>query len=299
MDWLNFHHLLYFWTVAREGSITAACDVLSLAPSTISGQIRQLEESLGQPLFRKAGRGLTLTEFGTHIYRYAEEIFTVGHELMDFVQGRPVGGPVRFEVGVTEVVPKLVVRKIIEPALKLEGGVHLVVREGHIDELLADLTMHHLDLVLTDAPVGPETHVKAFNHLLGECGVGIFGARDVLDSLEGLFPSSLHGAPMLMPTGDAVHRRLLDQWLDRRELHPRIIGEFQDAAQLQSFGAHGHGLFPAPLNVRADLEEQFEVELLGVVDGIHEKFYAITIARTVKHPSIVTLFEAAREHMFD
>ena len=297
MDWLNYHHLLYFWVVAREGSITAACETLRLAPSTVSGQLRQLEESMGQKLFRKSGRNLALTDFGTQVFRYADEIFSIGRELMDFVHGRPVGGPVRLDVGVTEVVPKLVVRKIVEPAMRLDAGVHLTIREGHNDELFADLAMHHLDIVITDTPAGPDTRVRVYNHLLGECGVAIFAAPELGVAAED-FPSCIHEAPILLPTANAVLRRLLDSWFDTRKIYPRLIAEFQDAAQLKSFGEHGYGVFPAPDVVAEEIERQYGVVKLGVLEGIREKFYAVSIERKLEHPAVVALIESARDQIF-
>ncbi len=298
LEWLNYHHLLYFWTVAREGSVTAACEELRLAPSTVSGQIHQLEDSLGQKLFQRSGRNLVLTDFGHNVFRYADEIFTIGRELMDFVHGRPVGGPIRLDVGVTEVVPKLVVRKLIEPGLEHEEGVHLTIREGHSDELLADLALHHLDVVITDAPAGPDTRVRAFNHLLGECDVAVFGTDDLADIVGDDFPASLHGVPILLPTSNAVLRRLLDQWFDQRDIHPMVVAEFQDAAQLKSFGEHGMGVFPAPDVVADEIERQYAVRKIGVFEGIREKFYAVSVERKLKHPCVVALFEAARGETF-
>lgn len=298
MNWLNYHHLLYFWTVAREGSITAACEVLRLAPSTVSGQLRQLEDAFGQELFHRSGRRLILTDFGNHVVRYADDIFAIGRELVDFAHGRPTSGPVRLVVGATEVLPKLVVRKLIEPALALEQGVHLTIREGHSDELLADLALHHLDVVLTDAPAGPDSRLRVFNHLLGECDVALFGTDELAQRVGDDFPAALDGLPILMPTGDAVLRRMLSHWFDHRDLHPVIVAEFQDAAQLKSFGAHGLGVFPAPDVVADEIERQYGVRKLGVFEGISEKFYAVTVERKVRHPSLVALFDAAHQDTF-
>lgn len=299
MEWLNYHHLLYFWTVAREGSITAACEVLRLAPSTVSGQLKQLEESLGNELFHRSGRNLVLTDFGHHVFRYAEDIFTIGRELLEFTHGRPTSGPIRLDVGVTEVVPKLVVRKLLAPALDLEKGVHLTVREGHTDELLADLALHHLDLVLTDAPAGQHTRVKVYNHLLGECPAALFGTPELAERVRDGFPKSLDGVPMMLPTSDAILRRQLSHWLDKRDLHPIIVAEFQDAAQLNAFGEIGLGVFAAPEILADDIEAKYGVKKIGVFEGISEKFYAISVERKIRHPSIVALFDAAHNDPFD
>ncbi len=290
MNWLNYHHLLYFWTVARCGSITEACEELSLAPSTVSGQIQKLEESFGQELFKRSGRNLVLTDFGQHVYRYAEDIFSIGRELMDFAAGRAVGGPVRLDVGVTEVVPKLVVKELLAPVLDIELT-HLTVREGHTDELLSDLALHHLDIVLTDSPVGPDSRIRAFNHLLVETGAGLFAAPSLAAELEADFPQSLDGAPFLMPTQNAVLRRLLEHWFEQRGIRPRVVGEFQDAAQLKSFGQAGFGAFPAALSISSEIERQYGVRLVGTFDGVQEKFYAISVERKVTHPAVVGLLK--------
>lgn len=288
-EWLNYHHLLYFWTVARTGSVTAASEELRLAPSTISGQIHQLEDVFEQKLFRRSGRSLVLTEFGQVVFRYADEIFNIGRELMNFVQGRAVGGPLRLHVGVTEVVPKLVVRKLLEPVIAMEDEVHLIISEGHTDELVADLVRHHLDIAITDAPVGPESAVRTFNHLLSESGIGIFGTTELARDVREGFPESLDGVPFLLPTSTAVVRRILEQWFDSLGIYPKLIGEFQDAAQLKTFGESGLGLFPAPLLVADQIEGQYEVSRIGVAQGVREKFYAVSIEKKERNPAVLAL----------
>ncbi len=298
MEWLNYHHLLYFWNVAREGSITAACKRLKLAPSTVSGQLAQLEASFERSLFKRSGRTLTLTPFGHQVLRYADEIFTTGQELIDFVHGRPVAGPIRFDVGVTEVVPKLVVRRLIEPALEQEVGVHLVVREGGSDELLADLALHHLDVVITDVAAGPDARIRAFNHLLGESDIALFAEPGLAARLADGFPRSLGGAPMLLPTAETVLRRQLDLFFDRHELHPMVIAEFQDMAQLKSFGEHGLGAFAAPDVIADDIVRQHHVRRVGTLEGLREKYYAVAVERKLKHPCLVALWDRARTELF-
>lgn len=212
MDQLNFHHLLYFWTVAREGSILAACRKLLVSQPTVSTQLRTLERTLGQPLFRRRGRRLELTEMGHVALRYAEEIFTLGRELTDTFKGQPTGRAQRFMVGVVDAVPKLIAYRLLEPALRLPEGVELVCQEGKAEKLLADLAVHELDIVLSDSPVGPSVHVRAFSHLLGESPIGVYGPQPQAKTLRKRFPRCLAEVPLLLPAETCVTRRALNQW---------------------------------------------------------------------------------------
>lgn len=294
MEWINYHHLLYFWTVVREGSLKAAGEKLRLAPSTVSGQIHQLEDVLGQALFDRSGRALELSEFGREVYRYAEEIFTVGQELLSFVQGHATGGPLRLRVGVTMIVPKLIVRRILAPVFELERDVHLFVHEGTVDELVGDLASHHLDVLLTDAPVGLQGSVRTFNHLLFESPIGLFGTSELADAYGPGFPDSLEGAPMLLPTTDVVTRREIDQWFASIGVYPRVLIESQDAAQTKAFGEAGLGLFPAPAVIAAEIERRYGPRMVGPAGPVVERFYAVSVERKFKHPAVVALYEHAR-----
>ena len=227
MEWLNYHHLLYFWLVAREGGVAQASARLHLAPPTLSGQIRALENALGEKLFAKQGRKLVLTETGRVVYGYADEIFTLGRELMDTIKGRPTGRPVRLTVGIADVVPKLIARRLLEPARHFKEPVRLVCREDKPDQLLAELALHNLDVVIADSPVGPGSAVRAFNHLLFECGISFFGTSKLAEAHRSGFPRSLDGAPILLPTANSNLRRLLDQWFSDQQIRPAIAGEFR------------------------------------------------------------------------
>ena len=298
MDWLNYHHLLYFWTVAHEGSITAASKRLNLAPSTISGQLAQLESGFERQLFKRAGRTLVLTPFGQQVLRYADEIFTTGQELMDYVKGRPTVGPIRLDVGVTEVVPKLVVRRLLAPVLRHEKGVHLTIREGRAEELVSDLALHHLDVVITDAPLGASARIRAFNHRLGASPIALFATPELAAGLVDDFPDSLDSTPILMPTRETVLRRQIELFFDRRDIRPMVVAEFQDMAQLKSFGEEGLGVFPAPEVIAPDITRQHQVVQVGVFDGIREEYYAVSVERKLKHPCVVALYDVAREDLF-
>ena len=298
MEWLNYHHLLYFWTVAREGSIVRACRKLNLAQPTVSGQLRLLEESLGEKLFRKAGRGLALTDVGQVAFRYADEIFGLGRELQDVLQGRPRGRPRRLLVGVSDVLPKLVAYRVLRPALEMAEPVQLVCDEGTPERLLVELAEHRLDVVLSDSPVTSAVPVRAFNHLLGSCSVTLFAARRLAARYRRGFPSCLDGAPFLIPMEGSSLRRSLEQWFDSEKIRPRLVGEFKDGALLATFGQAGAGVFAAPSAIEKEVTDLYKVAAIGRIESITERFYAITVERKLKHPAVVTISEAARETLF-
>jgi len=297
MEWLNYHHLLYFWMVAREGTVTGAARELRLAPSTVSEQLRRLEESLGQPLFKKSGRNIVLTDVGRTVFRYADEIFTLGRELMDFVHGRQMER-LHLHVGLSMVVPKQVALRLLEPTLAIEDQrIHLVCREGRTEDLLADLALHHLDVVITDVPLGPDSRIRAFNHLLGECGVVAMACPDVVERYRDNFPQSLDRAPVLLPTTDSVLRRQLDRWFHDNNIHPEIVAEFDDNALLKVFGQRGLGVFFIPEFVATDVEVQYNVRTIAQVGQLTERFYAVSVQRQLRHPGVVAISESARHSL--
>ena len=294
VDWVNYQHLLYFWVVAREGSIRRACEELHLAQPTISGQLRKLEKSLGVRLFRRVGRGLELTDDGQVVLRYANDIFALGRELSGALKGRATGRPLRFTVGVPDVLPKLVVYRLLEPALQLDEPMELICYEGKLEGLLAELAAHHLDLVLADAPVGPQSRVRAFNHPLGACGVTIYATPELQGKHTADFPQSLDGAPMLLPTSNTTLRRQLDQWFEANAMRPRIKGEFEDSGLLKAFGQTGLGMFPGPTAIEAEITRQYDVGVVGRIMDVREAYYAISVERRLKHPAILAIAKAAR-----
>ena len=297
LDSLNFHHLRYFWVVAREGGLVPAGRLLRLSHPTLSTQIHQLEERLGEKLFTKVGRRLALTEVGRVAYRYADEIFGLGRELVDVVQGRGGQGPARLDVGVVDALPKLVAQRLLQPALELPEPVRLTCHEGTFAGLLADLAQHELDLVLADSPVPTGSPIRAHHHLLGETAVGLFGVPSLARALRPGFPESLDGAPMLLPVEHLTLRRALDQWLEARGLRPKVVAEFADGALLMVFGGEGTGLFPAPLAAAAEIERQYGVKLVGPVDGVTERFYAISMERRLQNPAVLAISRAAHESL--
>lgn len=294
---INYQHLRYFWVVAREGTITRATRHLHLTQPAISAQLKKLERSLGEKLFEKSGRNLVLTEAGKVVLRYADEIFALGQELTETLGGRPTGKPMRFRVGIAEVVPKLLIQRLLAPLLRLKPPIHLVVQEARQDRLLVDLAAHELDMVLTDAPV-TNGRSTIFNHPLGECGVTVFGTPALAAALRSGFPASLQGAPMLVPTPNAALRRALDDWFETEGVHPHITAEIEDSAVLKVFGQSGAGVFAAPSAIEAEIRRQYRVVVIGRLNEIRERFYAITAERRIKHPAVLVVTETARDRLF-
>ena len=298
MDWLNYHHLLYFWTVVREGTIARAGEKLHLGQPAISTQLRRLEESLGHKLFQKSGRTLELTETGRLIYRYADEIFSLGHEMLDTLKGRPTGKPQRFVVGVVDVVPKLIAKRLLEPALQLPEPLRLICKEDSLERLLSELALHNMDLVLSETPVTGAMKFRAYNHLLGESAVAVFGTKELARKYRKGFPKSLDGAPFLLQGRASTLRRSLETWFDSNGLRPLIRGEFDDSALLKVFGQAGEGLFASPSVIQDEICRQHEVEVLGELPSLCEHFYAISAERRLKHPAVVAISESARSDIF-
>lgn len=293
MDWLNYHHLLYFWLVAREGGVAKAAAKLRLAHPTVSGQIHALEDALGEKLFEREGRRLALTEMGRVVFGYADEIFSLGRELLDTVKGRPTGRPLRLVVGIADMVPKLVAKRLLDPARALPDPLRIVCREDKADRLVAELAAGGLDVVLTDTPV-PGGHRKTFNHLLGETEVALFATAPLAARYRRGFPASLDGAPMLLPGEGSSLRRSLDAWLEANGLRPTIEAEFDDTALLKAFGQDGVGIFPAAVAIEAEVRRQYDVELVGRVPDVREAYYAISAERRLVHPAVVAISTAAR-----
>lgn len=298
MNWLNYHHLLYFWMVAKEGSISKAAQRLHLAQPTLSSQIQKLEKTIGLKLFDRVGRSLVLTDTGHMAYRYAEEIFSLGRELTEAIQGAPSRDVLKLTVGVPDVLPKLVVYRLLKPAIEFGERVQLVCYEGKLNELLADLALHRLDIVLADTPIAPSAHVRAFNHLLGESGITIFGTPSHAKKYRRRFPRSLHGAPMLLPTQNTTLRRAMEQWFESEEIRPLVVHEFEDSAVLKVFGQHGEGVFAAPTAIEGEITRQYRVRVIGQIPDIKERFYAISVERRLKHPAVVEISKAARSELF-
>ena len=295
---VNYKHLRYFWMVAKEGSIVRAGELLHLTPQTISGQLSLLEQALGVKLFAKSGRNLMLTEDGRAVLSYADEIFQLGTELEDRVKRRSGGPTPSFLVGVADMVPKLIAYQVLDPALKLPEPVRMICAQDNLESLLANLAIHKLDLVLADSPVSPGLNLRLFNHLLGECGATFFGTKALADSCGSNFPEALSGVPLLLPTTSSAMRLELDAWLERKDVHPLVVGEFDDSALMKTFGQAGAGVFFAPTAIERKVVSQHQVEILGRTEELRFRYYAISAERRLRHPAVVAISARARNLIF-
>ncbi|WP_373649624.1 transcriptional activator NhaR [Schlesneria sp. DSM 10557] len=299
MNQLNYQHLFYFWTVAREGTISKACKVLFLTQPTISAQLRSLERAAGAKLFDRVGRHLVLTETGHVVYRYAEEIFSLGRELQHTLKGKVPGQARRLVVGIADVLPRLIAYQLLEPVLSLPEPVQLICHDDKTEKLLARLAINELDVVLSDVPASPFVNVRAFNHSLGECGVSLMASADLASRFRRGFPKSLNGAPFLLPMEGSSLRRSLEQWFDEQEIRPTIRGQFGDCDLFEVFGAVGMGIFAVPSVVEKNVIEQHHVKVLARIASIKERFFAISLEKRLKHAAVVAITDSARRRLSD
>lgn len=298
MEWLNYHHLLYFWTVAREGTIAQACKKLHLTQPTISSQLRLLERSLDAKLFDRVGRNLVLTAVGRSVYRYADEIFSLGRDLCSSLKGRPSKHGLRLEVGVADVLPRWVVGRLLEPVLQPGRDVQVICHDDKTERLMSRLALNELDVVLSDIPAGPLVKVRAHNHLLGECGVLFFVAKKLAAKYRHHFPKSLDGAPFIMPMEGTALRRSLDEWFDKHGIQPIVNAEVSDCDMLEVFAQIGAGIVVVPAVIEQRIRLQFQLQLVGRVEAIREKYFAITTERKLKHPGVIAISTTARRNLF-
>jgi LysR family transcriptional regulator, transcriptional activator of nhaA len=297
---MNFKHLHYFWVTAKAGGIVKASEQLHLTPQTLSGQIKLLEERLGRELFRKAGRKLELTDDGRIALRYADEIFALGHELENELRAqRRAGKPVQdFRVGIADALAKTVAYRLLEPSLHLADPVRLICVEGQFNDLMAQLALHKLDLVITDEPLTSRLSVKAFNHPLGSSAMSFYASPGLRATLRGPFPACLNDAPMLVPGGTSSVRPQFEAWLTRHDLHPRVVGEFNDGALMKAFGREGGGVFLSPSVCEDETSGQYGVEIIGRTSEISEHFFAVSAERRITHPAVAAITNAARVELF-
>jgi LysR family transcriptional regulator, transcriptional activator of nhaA len=294
---INYKHLQYFWTVAKEGSIVKAAARLGVTSQTISGQISLLEGQLGKSLLTPKGRGLVLTDAGRQALVYADQIFMLGERLQrDFAQ-REETPRLMLAVGATDSIPKLVMFRVLESAMALAVPVHLNCHEGELDDLLAELALHKLDMVLTDQAV-PSGSTRLFSHLLGEAAMSVYGTQQLIDRYHEGFPASLNGAPMILPTLNTAIRARLDQWFEQHEIRPRVVGEFEDSSLLKTFGRSGLGLFPALTVLANDIADEYRAQCLGDLVDLRAQFYLISTERRIKHPAVEAIRNISAHTLF-
>jgi len=298
MRHLNYNHLQYFWAVGREGSVVKAAEILHLTPQTISGQLKLLEESVGQPLFDRVGRRLVLSEMGNVVMEYAEEIFAIGAELSQVVRGQKSAGHSVLSVGVVSSMPKLIAERIIAPSLIDDEPLRIRCHEASLEQLLGELAVHRLDLVLSDQPMPQGLSLRAFNHRLGESGLAFFCQRSKARHYRAKFPDSLDEAPMLLPSQHSALRRRMEEWFDSINIVPQVVGEFDDSALLKAFGEAGAGLFAAPTVIENEICKMYSMSVIGRTDSVSEQFYAISPERRIKHPSVARITDTARTGLF-
>ena len=289
MEWLNYHHLRYFWTVAKEGSLSRAATKLHVSQPSISEQIRELEAALGEKLFRRQGRNNVLTDVGQIVFGFAEEIFALGREIMNAVKQRPGAKTLRLYVGVVDSFPKLVTNEILKPVFSLPQTVHVICREGKMEDLLAQLAAHRLDIVLADEPPSSSVSFKTFNHPLGESGVTFCAEKRLAARLKRNFPKSLHDAPALMPTENTALRRALESWFRQQGVQPRVIAEFEDLALMKVMAVEGRGFIALPTVAAVAALEHLGFHTVGYTDKCRVQFHAITAERRINHPAVTTI----------
>jgi LysR family transcriptional activator of nhaA len=296
---MNFKHLHYFWAAARAGGVMRAGEQLHITPQTLSGQIKLLEERLGCALFRKSGRRLELTDEGRVALGYADQIFGLGAEMEAAIgQARSGGKSLDCRVGIADSVPKAIAYRLLEPALQAREHVRLICHEGKFEDLLAQLAVQRLDLVIADEPMNRQMSVKAFNHPLGTTAMSFFCTAALKQVLKGRFPSNLDGAPMLVQGSSSAMRRRMELWFADKQLRPRTVGEFDDAALMKAFGREGRGVFMSPTVLEAETCEQYGVKVLGRTAELVEEFFAVSVERRIKHPCVAAITQAARSRLF-
>lgn len=297
MEWLNYHHLRYFWTVAKEGSLSRAAQKLHVSQPSISEQIRELESALGEKLFRREGRNNKLTDAGQMVLGFADEIFALGGEMMNAVQHRPGSKTLRFHVGVVDSFPKLVTNEILKPVFSLPQAVHLICREGKMEDLLAQLAAHRLDLVLADEPPSSSASFKTFNHPLGDTGATFCAEKKLATRLKGNFPKSLNGAPALLPAETTPFRRAIEAWFRGHEIQPRVVAEFEDLGLMKVMAAEGRGFIAVPTVALDEAVKRYGFQIIGQAKNCRIRFHAITTERRISHPAATAITARAKAEL--
>jgi LysR family transcriptional regulator, transcriptional activator of nhaA len=297
MEWLNYHHLRYFWVVAQEGNLARASERLHVSQPSISEQIRELEEAMGERLFRREGRGKALTEVGQMVLGYANEIFALGEELMSSVKGQGAGRIIRLNVGIVDSLPKLLTNRILKPVFDMKQPVHVICREGKLEDLLPQLGAHRLDLVLADEPSAGDLKSKTFNHRLGASTLTLCAAPVLARTLKRRFPKSLNEAPALLPAANTSLRRSLEKWFQNERITPKVLAEFDDLALMKALAADGRGFIALPTAAFEEARNHYGFMALGLAGKAREHFYAITAERRMSHPAVTEITNQAHDEL--
>ena len=271
--------------------MTRAAAQLGMAVQTVSTQVRELEHSLGYALLKPSGRGLVLTEAGMAAMRQAEQIFQLGEQLPALVRNAVSAPGVRLAVGISDGLPKLVVRRLMQPVM-LEPNLRLLCHEDEFEDLLGDLALHRLDVVLADRAPPPNPNLKLYSHPMGSSALAWYASPSLYAAARKGFPQSLATVPVLLPTAHVAVRARLDQWFERMSIRPIVTGEFEDSALLKTFGASGLGVFPAADLVSDEVVAQYNVRRVAPCDGVEEHFFLIVAEKKVQHPLLLRLLQS-------
>ncbi len=293
MNWINYHHLYYFWLTAKNGSIASASKELKLARPTVSAQIQTLQDTFGQKLFEKSGRNIKMTKFGKDVFYYADEIFSTGQKLKDFVQSMPEQRPQELTIGISDIVPKLISYNLIAPIMMQFPKLKIVCLEGNSSKLVADLAVHNIDAIISDMPVGGDADVRIFHHKLGECAIAFFCRSEVCGKNPVDFPACLNQLPLLLPSRRTSIRRAINLWMENKKVFPRIVGEFDDSALMKVFGENQEGAFVAPTSLKKMLLAKKNMVCLGEIGNVKETFYLASTRKRLQSKYLKTLVESA------
>jgi LysR family transcriptional activator of nhaA len=281
---LNYHHLRYFWTVAREGSLTGAARSLHVSASALSTQLRTLEAALGQSLFERAQKSLALTEAGRLAFDYAETIFRAGHELLDTFAGKTSSRRRVFRVGAMATLSRNFQLDFIRPLLA-NHDVEVVLRSGNLRELLVQLEAFSVDVILSTEPVRADAERKLNNHLIAEYPVSLVAARRVKVTRE-KFPQNLRHAPLVLPGKASPMRAAFDALLAEAGVQPHIAAEVDDMAMLRLLAREGVGVALVPPVVVRDELQDGRLREICRVPGLIKPFYAISLQRKFPNPLV-------------
>lgn len=297
MEWLNYHHLYYFWVVAREGSITRGGERLSLSEPTVSAQLSTFEKAVGGPLFDRLGHRLVLTDTGKVVFKYAQSIFTLGQELSDVLAGQRPADAIPSVIGVVETIPKAIVHWLLNSLLASSARIRFVCREGPLEHLSAQLAVRAVDIVISDTPMPQDPKLELSSHFLGESSAALYGVSRLAVRYRKRFPRLLSGAPFLLPTAPSSLRHSMEEWFTLERIRPEIVGEFDDMATLMAFGQAGGGIFPASAVMAKELTRQYRVRIVGHLERVKLRFFALTVSPEPKHPAVVTILNSARQRL--